>query len=603
MLRRPSILLGESPSGYFSRLAGENGLAFRDLKNLGLIFHSEILQAFQCLPDRKNDPALCAYVERLQNSIENEPALWNRRHSRFCPACLSEKVHWRVHWELIFSDACPTHGCWLVDRCDRCGSNVSWQRQHLEYCDCGQRLASQSLANAPIEVLDLVNDLNDKFDGALGSYKLQVIHGLDFSQTIRLVRFLGTYGDLGSQRKPQKLRDLGAMNISWPVTSIAAQVLSNWPHHFHRMLHAILTRHSAEGGNRFPARFGFFYAAIFRRFSEPGFAFMRNSFEDFIAEHWRGPLARRNTRLSEAILKRASWIPANHARVRLGVSRSRLNELVKRGRLVGEERLSDKGRRFLVVNRSSLESLLPTVSDQVDLVEACDLLGLTKSRLRSAIEILFPGARKVEGDTNHWAISRTSIEAFLRRCSAPMAESVGTDQVCLDQIMRYWACSEAEIAAFLVSLRDGSIAPVARLPGSTGLRSLIFGKQGARVEVMRHRQKGRDEWTVPQVAQMLAVKQEVAYYLVRTGLIASEEKLVGRRMAAMISRTAISAFQARYVFVRDLARRRKTSPRALQAGLAEIGIQPVTSNMTPPCRQSIYEWSPELQLMFPKALE
>lgn len=602
LLSRPWILKGEGPNAYLLRLAESNGLVINDLKHLGVMIHADILTAHNCLGPDQTAGETQRYLGHLQNAVEKQPAIWINQSCRFCPGCLAEHAIWSVAWELLFIDACAKHGCWLVDRCDKCGETLRWSRQELLRCDCGALLRSQPCEDAPDSVVGLSRTLSEKFMNATPVNQTDLLIGPNFEQTTRLVRFLGAYGDPNPPRKPQKIRDLGAMDVSWQVTSIAAEVLTNWPINFNKMLHGIMARHAADGGNRFPTRFGFFYATIFRRFSEPAFGFMRDAFEDFVVEHWRGALAKRNTRLSEAILARASWIPANHARARLGVSRSRLNELVMCGKLLGEERLSDKGRRYLVVNQNSLNGLLPAMNDQMDLVAASMLLGLTKSRLRSVISVLFPDARKVEGDTNHWAISRTAIEAFLQRCSAPIADSVDTAQVCLDHIMRFWACSETEIATLLAALRDGAITPVACLRQNKGVSHLVFNEQEARGQVIQLRPSGHAEWTVPQVADMLAIKQEVAYFLVRNGLLASHERVIGRRMTALISRAAIDAFQARFVFARDLAKRRKTSPRALQSQLAELGIHPATAHMVPPCRQASYEWTTELRQIFPATL-
>jgi hypothetical protein len=385
------------------------------------------------------------------------------------------------------------------------------------------------------------------------------------------------------------------MDVSWSVTSIAAEVLNDWPRNFNRMLHNIMARHSDTGGNRFPARFGFFYATLFRRFSESPFEFLRAAFENFIAENWQGPLAKRNKRLSQAILDRASWVPANHACKSMNISRSRLTHLVATGQIEGEERLSQKGRRFLMIKRTSMECFSITLNDEVDLSTAAALLGLTTHRVRSAIAALFPDAKKTESDATPWAISRKEIDTFLSHSIVSISDAVGDGDVCFDHVLRYWTCSDAEIATLLISMRDGTIKPVARLAKNKGVSHLIFNETQVRSLIARQRIGLSQEWSVPEIANMLSVKQEVAYFLIRSGLLKSEEKVVGKRKAAFVSRAALDEFKLTYVFLRDLAKLRVTSSKALQSRLTECGIYPVTSNIAQRCRQVIYSRNRELQ--------
>lgn len=51
---------------------------------------------------------------------------------RYCPVCLKEDnvPYFRKKWRLSFSTACLKHKCFLCDRCPKCGTSVTIQRQH-----------------------------------------------------------------------------------------------------------------------------------------------------------------------------------------------------------------------------------------------------------------------------------------------------------------------------------------------------------------------------------------------------------------------------------------------------------------------------------------
>jgi hypothetical protein len=393
------------------------------------------------------------------------------------------------------------------------------------------------------------------------------------------------------------------MHVSWQITSIAAEIFNQWPQNFERILHGMLAQTSGAAGQRFPARFGFFYVLLYRRFSDPEFISLRTAFEDFVAEHWRGPIAKRHKRLHEAMLERATWLPANHARRHLQVSSSRLNELVRTGEVVGEERLTEKGRRFLVVHRDSLQSMVPALNNELDLSTASEMLGLTRARLRSALPKLFPNARKVEGDANRWAISRVEVEAIMRLCQVPFITKMVDSQVSIDHVLRFWCCTGDEIASLLVNFRDGVLQPKGRLGPSGGISRMVVDESHARQLVDQCRNKDQDKWTIRQVAELLGIKQEVAYFLVRQGLLASATVVIGRREAAMVTRGDLDAFRARYVLARDLAKLNKTSSRSLQGRLAEVNIHPVVFPvLSGACRQLIYEKSAALSEIFPNLI-
>lgn len=411
-----------------------------------------------------------------------------------------------------------------------------------------------------------------------------MVAGLNFEQIVRLVRLIGSYGQPNPERRPQKIRAAGSLAVSWQVTSVAAEVLASWPEGFKTLLGNLLQRENAGSRGSLPARFGYFYSALFKRFAEPEFGFLRAALEEFLAAHWDGALARRNTRLSEALLRRAPWVPANHARQYLGVSAARLDQLAASGAVLVREARAPSGRRLVMVNRESMEQLKPEVSGEMDLAEASALLGVTRKRLRAILPQLVPAAQKV----GVWAIPRRAMEPFLAVTAGSLLCREPSDrEVTLDHILRFWSCSNEEVGQLLLGIRNAALLPAARAPGARKLGQLVFGQAEAR-RFLANRRSSAQHLTIPQVADALAVKQEVAYFLVRAGLLQAENVLLGKRSASVVSRESLDAFLAEFVFARDLARRCKTTSRFLQAQLEVVGIHPVASPSLGTCRQVIY---------------
>ena len=91
-----------------------------------------------------------------------------------------------------------------------------------------------------------------------------------------------------------------------------------------------------------------------------------------------------------------------------------------------------------------------------------------------------------------------------------------------------------------------------------------------------------------EVAQCLEIKQEVVYSLVRSVILKAELRRVGRRNLDWVTMDELSRFSSTYVFGRDFASALKTSPRALAAKLASLGVTPIAGPGVDGCRQLLY---------------
>lgn len=70
------------------------------------------------------------------------------RHSKVCPACLSEHPYLRGIWNLSFYTVCARHETRLVDTCPNCQKPLKWNRRRPDYCGCKQNLAK---VDTPVE--------------------------------------------------------------------------------------------------------------------------------------------------------------------------------------------------------------------------------------------------------------------------------------------------------------------------------------------------------------------------------------------------------------------------------------------------------------------
>lgn len=563
-LVRPIPAELEGPNAFALRVAKENCLSVRQVLQVG-IWHTW--------------PGVQESFDRLRPL--------SRRSAAFCPKCLGDGGIGLAVWELTFADACPRCGSWLVDSCGGCGATQTWQRADLEHCACGQRLAEQSCVPAPPALFELCR----RFEHCLSSQH-ECDHWashLDVVQLSALTRLIGCYGLSQGYRQPQKGQFAAELRASWGVSTIAAEALSEWPHSFHLFLGVLSQRptDSTKAGS-LPRVFGGFYTALYRAFKAPVFDELRGQFERFVLEHWTGALGKRNRRFREHLLERGHWLPANHVCEVAGVSRRRLEDLVASGDVRGESRTTVAGRTFTVVHRDSVKHLKAAVESELTLVDAATRLGFKRSRFAAILSTICPQARRQVDELTPWSIPGAWVEDWLARVERFEQLSERTDAIALMDVLRYWAWSDARIAQLLLDVVAGNVLPLGRIDGVDGIPSMAFSESDLRAWLAKE-QTNPGTLTVPAAAARLGIKQEVAYLIVRRGLLASTTRRMSSRSASVVGEVDLQRFRERYVWARDVAAALKRSPKAVVAGLVLAGATPVSGPQIDGGRQLLFE--------------
>ncbi len=595
LLIRPHLTDGEGPQGFLFRVAEANGLGLAALCELGMHFDVQLLDNLGFFPLQSVSAGLVSYAKSLERHLVHQPQSWNREVARYCPECLRDKACWQFGWEILFFDACPIHGTWLIDRCPACNEHLSWGRPEMRRCACGAMLGAYSAAPCPESVTRLTKALAHCVMPEETGAPVQIAQTMSLIQLQRLIRLLGAYGDPVATPRPQKILGTGRLDISWNVTSLAAEILEKWPQSFFLMLSHMEGAAPKVGSGRLNGRFGHFYSLLYRGFPEPEFDFLRRAFEEYVAEHWKGSFGGRNRRLIDSMPRKMAWIPAKHARQILGISQRALDRLVTAGELSSELRYGQTGRSFLYVNRREVEVMADSKANSVvDLVTASSLLGLKKSRVAALILLLMPEVRKLGEVGSVWKIPRTLIDEVLAIGAAlPVRPSLKEGEVSLGHVIRYWPWSDRAFGHCIEACIKGDILPVAHAQGSRGIKGWLF-KSNELKAWHTSRARNADSYSIPELAERFSIKQEVAYFLVRKNLIKAERVKVGRKTSALVSVENLDEFERRYVFGRDLAAELEISPKAISEKLASLGVCAVSGPGVDGCRQVLFAKSVEL---------
>ena len=488
----------------------------------------------------------------------------------------------------------------LGDRHSPCPATVqTWWRRYrdaLLRCECGSDLRQEVTHGAPVRLQTLSGLLETKLLGGPDNAEAP-LSGLNVEQTQRVVRYMGGYMDPQANPKPLKLRNSGRMEVSWTISSRAAELLGDWPYRFHETL-SLLQDSSTGQKTGLKGLFHQAYAYLYKGLKESAFLPVRDAFEIWLAEHWKGGLARRNRRLTAELLRNVRWISGSIAADTLGISMARLRYLISEGRLEGQESISTKGRKFLLVRHDQLEQICADLSGEMTMSDAMFLLGIGKVRMQRILRLLFPTARRIYEKVNlPWCVPRGEVEALLALGKdLPVVSIPDENQVSLGHVFQFWAWTGEEIVTLIEAVKDGSLMPNALLGSDRGIRRWVFEVPQLRSLQQRLR-TGQLNWvTVPEMARILEVKQQVAYWLTHYGFVHIERLENDKeRIGSRVHRDEVERFRQNYIFGRDIAAILGCSSRKVASMLAEQGIFPLRADGAEACRQLVYARNNEIQ--------
>ena len=595
LLVRPAPNRTEGPQGYMLRLAEANCLSLYELKQLGARYDPGWLRQNHLLPSHTLDPDLHAHINRMAELVQDKGRVWNQRQARFCPLCLMEEPVWKAGWELMFHDACPQHGVWLVDQCSSCGQAVPWRREHLLRCPCGADLRHEYPQAAPDNVRRLAGYLEMRLLGREGGDDFPILAGMTIEQVQRLIRFLGGYMDPISGPKPLKLRQAFSMQASWPVSSLAAEILAQWPLAFQDGW----ARMQGLGEGQKSGLKGVFKQAhtyLYKGLSESAFIPVRDAFEQWLSQHWKGGLSKRN-RLAEQLLANAQWIPAQAAAREIGVSPKKLRAMVQDGLLDGQESFSSTGRRFMVVRRDQLDWVLTQLDNEITMGKAMEMLGLGKMRMRRMLKLLFPTARRVARlGPMPWCVPRNEVDEILSLTDGlPVVTIPEEEQVAFGHVLRYWTWTTEQVATLVDAVKAGQIKPQSVLVGAVGLSSWVFDRAQLK-NWWSGLNSGKLTWmSIPEMARYLAIKDQMAYWLCQNGYVSAEKLGTNKELGSRVRIEDVERFRQAHVYRRDIAASLRTSSKKMGNLLAEAGIFPIRGHTVMPPRLAIYPATDELR--------
>jgi hypothetical protein len=581
---RPRPIPGESTPGYLMRVAGANG--FRSVRQLFTSLRVRQQSAFDELCVR-----LCLTNQERGYMFGTLPGHWghsdiplglgvsdfNQTCRRWCPACMKEGCVLQGRLSLKLVCACSVHGVWLQDACPRCDACCSWSDAVQTHCLCGASLVDADTEISDGDVLALTQLL---CGDSTGAYGVPGLAALTTPAVHRLVRYLGPFHADPRPAHPGQSLDVHRMTVARALVQGAAGLLANWPARLHERISEIQATAPISPSVR--RTFSPLYRVLYDDLSDPCYQFLRDAFEAYLHEHWWGLVCRRNKRMQSDTVKRHPRVTLPQMASAAGVPESVLRHLVQVELIPATSTALPSGRHSRSIHSDELHRIKVAIDGALSLGQAARALELPEGRLRDLIAegVVSPLiSRQMNRCAAAWVIPKAEIERLHVRPGLAVATS---DAVPLREALKYWRLRQHEGVALVRAVIDGQVLVLAGDQDRVPIGLAMLSPAETKRWLAMCRIESGEGLSVDQAAKELGLKQQVAYDLVRAGLLAiTDAGALGRRVLA----GDIKAFRAAYVSLAELAREAKCSPRVL---LARIGVAPVCGPATDGARQYFF---------------
>ena len=140
----------------------------------------------------------------------------------------------------------------------------------------------------------------------------------------------------------------------------------------------------------------------------------------------------------------------------------------------------------------------------------------------------------------------------------------------LGYVVRYGRLSDEEFLDLVERLITGGLSPGSDVGGAVPIGSVKLTRSAVESWRERFQRESHRPYSVDGAAKLLGIKQQVAYHLVRTGLLGSVPSRDNR--SVQVRPSDLQSFMNQYVSLVSLAKERATVSKVLRAQLPCIPV-------------------------------
>lgn len=579
---RPRPFSGESSQAFLVRVSVANGYSrprtlWNKLDNHGLA-GMPLLRAVLRLPRHRVSTLTGPFPPYTGITCSSPQQLrmedCNHHYLRWCPKCLLDEAYLRGEWTLKLSCVCLKHQTILVDRCSRCHELQEMRYASVACQHCSAELGDAIALPADPELIAIQAQLMDSLSDCPDAKQSE----MTFEQIASLIKHVGQFGSGFPIRRSGQIAGLHRLEIAVELLRRAAHLLSDWPRHFHHALTEV--RMSITPSASLKRTYGHIYRAIYSDLHDPCFQFLRDAFDNYVRTDWPNLVARRNRRLSAKTIAHQSRKPLRVLTRESGMSKASVRRLADSGLIEGSYVRHASGRTTWAFSAEAARQAREISEDSTNLAGTAKLLGIPKGRVR---ELIDAGMIKtwIRADTtgaSAWSLSERDVLKIFGLSRHHRTDNAnGADQLCLKHVMQTWRLRGGEFPSILKACLRFDLSFWMSAGSGSAIGGMLFQRDELHNWLDQYRMQSSDTYSVDQAATLLNIKQQVAYDLVRGGLLKVVKSGVPSLRGVRVTAQAINDFRSTFISLSEIAKLQKVQPRKLLSQLAA----------TPACGPSI----------------
>ncbi len=573
LLLRPRPTQHESWYGYLTRVSDQNGLtSFRELLKFFQSF--EHFQRTLRLHDDEVDLLDGPMPSKLNTGKRGNLYNHNITFFRWCPECIKNHPIHQSRWQLTYYVVCLEHKIQLKDTCPNCDHRQHLERPQLWRCQfCGANLRSSSSKKVDPVVYDYQQELMKAFEGI----KTTTLFNLTYCELIKLTRYIGQFNDQHMPVKPGKYYGTTEVNIAFSVLSVAAKLLNHWP----TLLYELVSKVQAQSTVSLSIKhhFGTFYQVLYVNLKEDCYQFLRDAFEDYLFMYWPSLINKRNKGFKKGKTTTHSRLTIKQMAVKTGAKPALIKLLISTNQIKLEKVLLPSGRQVRLIHEKYIQELSILANEVLSLKQLALRVGVTESRIRQLIatEQIIPLASKFALNSAQWYFEQNQLANL-------SFNAIACEPHCIPitQILKSWRLSASEFNALVKALRKEELIIYSQDNLVVFLGDIWLDPIQTKKWLLSYREAITGLLSIDQVAKKLRIKQEVAYHLVRKGLI---PHTITFDRVLKVQLGELEKFKQDYISLRDISKRLELAP---QKALNSLRAVPVCGPSIDDCRQYFY---------------
>lgn len=500
---------------------------------------------------------------------------FNNVRRRWCARCLVQAPVLRGQWEIKLACVCHQHRTWLTECCFQCSRFQRWGGTDFTRCECGASLSALHEEAAQDEAIDMSLCLSCE---TASLDRWPAFERLTLPMRHRFVRYLGLLVEGAMPPKPGKVPNLHCLSVAKQYVVGAAKLLDDWPKRFECQL--ALLHQNAGPSPSLKETFGALYRVLYSELSDPAFQFARDAFEGYLRQHWWGLVGRRNRMLQARTVEEHPRLTLTAAADAANIGSAVARHLVQAEMLDAVTVTLGSGRRLTTVHQDAVAPLTALVGGAMTLKAAAEHAALPERRIRQLIKagVLQPLVSRVHQRSAAWLIARKDLD----RMCIHVRNCVSGPSITLRAALKHWRLKEDEAVALLNAVLEGGLQAQSTHEDGVPIGLAVLARRDLRSWLIALRTANGSPMSIDEAAVLLGVKQQVAYDLVRAGLLVpSFIDAHGRK----VSPSDLVDFEREFIALVRLAKAAKRSPKALLDALA---TRPVTGPCIDGARQYFY---------------